>query len=275
MRKLFFLLILLIPMFAFASDYNFVSYFSNDAMSHACISGDALCRYNNVISIPSEFAPTPTLTEKVLGISGKTNAHVEINTKSNYSYDLNLKKGVISSGICEFTSPGSNCSVTKNCIFGISGEENAHLSKCDVFNNEIKFCCDFSATIVNPGIQDSKCGVTSFEINKNLPINVKLTCENQTDLNLFIFDNLGSVLNLDPIKIDCNLSGVDANLVGINFIENRVYLFRLVSGNCFSEKFGTVEKELGGFAIPDYNIFSIVISLMLVLIIIVKVKDDE
>ena len=262
-------------MLSFVAGYDLVSYYDGTVSSHACDPSDpSACAYTNVISIPDEFAPSPGSTEKVLGISGATNAHVEINTETNYLYDLNLKAGIFSGGTCEFTTPSGSCG-SKNCIFGLSGLTNAHISECDKFTPEVKFCCDFTATTVMPVIQEGKCGITSFEAGKTIPIEVKLTCNVDKDFNLYIFDNLGSQINTSPLSLDCNSDGVTKSLSAIDFEENKVYLFRLINGDCVSEKFSAVEKENNGFAIPDYNIFSIVLSLMLVLIIIMKVNKDE
>jgi len=221
MRKaILILVILLICTFTFAELKPLVSYSSNSVNSHACIPGNVNCAYLNSVLIDDSYIAGVTGT-KIIGLSKDpsfpgTNAHVEIanilggtgiSSQSNYlDYNIYLTPGGVSK--CTFTKDPS-CGLG-NCVFGISDETNAHLSKCNTFGaNEIKLCCEFDVFIVDypTGTNTGGCGINIFETKNVLVdenVNIKYSCDKLMDVNIMLFDSLGNPVLNEPYLNKCS-----------------------------------------------------------------------
>ncbi len=158
MKKIILLIILcMLAVFVFAADVNLnVAYYNNTNESHVCLLGNMQCAYNNLIKIPVEYSVPNCSTfgaVSVLVLSDPTNAHVDSGTITTHNFvrpDLNVCMGANTftsgsvGGACYFTwKPTCDTQAGYNCMFGLSDIGNAHLSACNTFSPEYKFCCKF------------------------------------------------------------------------------------------------------------------------------------
>lgn len=264
----------------FSVPITLVNYYDDSVMSHSCLSSDPLCTYQNSINIDSNFVSDSTSGINILNLSDSTNAHVEINNNlsyvnGNYSNKIFMVNNIFSSGLCEFTSVSGSCSTGKICLFGVSGESNAHLSKCGVFSNEIKFCCVPQVISGVPPSTDisSDCDVYSFEIKPIMidsNVSISFSCKENVDANLLFYNVKGDILD-GPVSVSCGLNSSSYN----NFIldEPQVIGVKIYTDKCEVERFVNVSKGSDrGFSIPDNNIF-VVLLLFGLVIFLVKRKS--
>lgn len=275
MKKLFFFVyLLLLITFSFASSTPIIKYYDNTVMSHACFPSDPICVYTNTVNVDSKFVSDSINGIKVIGISNLTNAHVEINngtkySNDNYSNDIFLVNNIFSDNLCEFTSKGDNCSIGKICGFAVSDESNAHISKCNTFSNEIKFCCNaevFSGVGQTDIIPDN-CNIHYFDIsNKTIDSNIiiSFSCKEEVDANLLIYNSKGDILS-GPNKVFCGLEINNYNSFLIN--KSQILGFKLYTNECQVEKFVNISKS-ENVSIPDNNIFLVFVLLGLIIFFI-------
>ncbi|VVB75392.1 Uncharacterised protein [uncultured archaeon] len=138
-----------------AADVNLVSYYNSTIESHACAPANPLCAYNNSVKIPSDFSGTCGLlgAVKILGLSDPTDAHADAMTLSPANFTGNnicMSANTFAGGYCYFTwSDSCDASSGYSCLFGLSDIGNAHLSTCNTFSPEYKFCCKFPNVQLN------------------------------------------------------------------------------------------------------------------------------
>lgn len=279
MKKLFLLLILLmILQIIFSASTPLIKYYDNTVMSHACFPGDQICVYTNSVNVDSKYISNLIDGIKVIGVSNLTNAHVEINngstyTNNNYSKDIIMVNDIFSNNLCEFTNKGDSCSIGKTCGFAVSDEKNAHISKCDTFLSEIKFCCTtevFSGVDQTDGIP-SNCNIHYFEIsNKTIDNNVLISysCKESVDANILIYSSKGDILS-GPNNVSCDLDV--KNFDSFSISESQVLGFKLYTDDCDVEKFVNISKSQD-VTIPDNNLFLVFVLLGLV-VFLIKRKD--
>ncbi len=279
-KLLFFLLILLLSSFTFSEPVPLIKYYDESVNSHACVPSAGMCTYQKVVNVDSNYVSDSVNGLKVLGVSDLTNAHVEINNNSiytnnnNYSNEIFMIDNIFSSGLCEYTLRGNSCSSGKVCAFGVSDETNAHISTCNTFSSEIKFCCKpevFSGVVQSSGIPNN-CNIYSFEINnKTIDSNVfvSFSCIENTDANLLFYDSLGNILN-GPTNVSCGLESSNYN----NFkVENsQVIGVKLYTNMCSVEKFVNISKATEQVSIPDNN-FLVILVLLSLVVFFVKRKS--
>ena len=290
------LIILLICSFTFAELKPWVNYSSDSVDSHACIPGNSFCAYINVISIDKNYFSdiSDPLGVKIFGLSKDsffpgTNSHVEIANDlgnssigeyTNYS-DYNIYLKLAGASKCLFKKNGAPCGVGNGeCVFGLSGETNAHISKCDTFgNNEIKLCCNFEThttivpiTPVRP--DDGSCEITYFEvedIDVNDPIKITYACSSQADINIILFDSIGNPIPTPVYSNPCVINHTVYD--GYTFAASeQIVIARINTNNCTKEKFFTV-KAKKETAIPDNNLFLVCVVVGIIGFIVIKKKD--
>ncbi len=275
MKKIVFVfLFILLISFVLADVVPLVKYFDHSVNSHACLPSDEICVYQNVVGINSDYLGGAVGGVRILGISDLTNAHVEKFGKSNYGFGVYMIPTIFSSSVCEFTNKGENCSTGKTCGFSLSDETNAHLSSCNVFSNEIKFCCNpevFSPVEKSEGIPDN-CNIFSFEVQKKLVdsnILISFSCIENVDANLLIYTTQGEILG-GPKMVSC---GVESkNYSGFVLANPQVVGVKMYTSVCSVEKFVSLSKS-NDFIIPDNNIFSVIFLLGLIGIIFIRNKN--
>jgi len=192
MRKIILLVALcLFVAFAFATDANLVAYYNNTTESHACTSGNMLCAYNQLIKIPSDFSGTCGVSAavKILGLSDPTDAHVDAGTLTPANFAGNnvcMSANTFTSGACYFTwSASCDASTGYNCMFGLSDIGNAHLSACNTFNPEYKFCCKFQTT--QPSCPQMNLLANKTDLNFGQTITFTYSCPaGNIDANVWI-----------------------------------------------------------------------------------------
>jgi hypothetical protein len=181
---------------ALAADVTLVKYYNGSVDSHACKPGTAECAYNFDINIPLQYSGNASTGIKVMGLSSNTNAHTEINTAANYTTPLYMKSDVFTTGLCQYSPAGQACSDIRadyNCIFGLSGTTNAHLSRCNTFGtNEIKFCCAFSSSTTCPQINFN---MTKTILTQGENATFTYNCPSITDITSALDVNIKIILN--------------------------------------------------------------------------------
>ncbi|MEK6959255.1 MAG: hypothetical protein AABW59_04380 [archaeon] len=255
-----FLALVLLASFSFADSIYLVKYYSNDSQSHACNPNSAECAYLNSVIIDSKDSAMCASGVKVLGLSGGTNAHAEKNDQSNYSTSICMKSDIFTSGTCSYTAAGANCPAEReDCVFALSSATNAHLSKCGVFTNELKFCCKKGvATTIIPDETSKSCISTVSVENAYLDSDTKFsfTCLPAADINIIIFDSQGNILAEGGVlsKIPCGAATSTATFKVISDRGAGTYLARFVAPACSrDEYFAVKDTKDQTFAIPDNN----------------------
>ncbi|MEI7960856.1 MAG: hypothetical protein WCI04_00820 [archaeon] len=143
-----------------------MKYYSDGVDSHACNPQDTTCVYTKPVIIDGNYYQTCSSGgTRVLALDSNTNAHAERgDTQHNYDVNICMNSDIFASPtpICEYTAPGANCDTNYSCLFGLSGTTNAHLSACNKFAFETKFCCNFpnGTPPINP--PTPTCNVSFF-----------------------------------------------------------------------------------------------------------------
>jgi|GEM_PF-1286213 len=202
MKYLFFLgsLVFLAGLVFAAGGYtDLIAISSMDATAHACKSpcSDPI-NYPNLIQVPDQYFAncTDPNSTRILGLSSAINAHMEQMSSTNYK-DVNvcLKSTVFTSfpNLCYFSASGASCSSGFNCVFGMSGNTNAHPSLCGLYSNEVKFCCLFIPKASCP--MNLSISNTPVEFNHPSDINFVYNCPAATSAgfptDIIITDSLG------------------------------------------------------------------------------------
>jgi hypothetical protein len=288
MRKtMIFLLIILLCSFSFATLEPLIKYSEDNATSHACIPSSGNCAYATSILIEDTYL-ADSFGIKILGLSDDptfpgTNAHVETtNTLGgsvvsvNNNYNINgvylTQEGIDK---CNFEK-GTSCS-SGNCIFGMSDESNAHLSRCNTFGTEeIKLCCEFDVFFVNhPGpTPPDNCEINIFEAEDvfvNDPVDISYSCVSTVDANINVFDAKGNPVLPSIFETTCGL--VEQKFDGYTFTNiQQIAIVTISTNKCVKEKIFAVKSKVES-AIPDSNLFLVIFVVLVVSIILVKKKD--
>jgi hypothetical protein len=289
MQRLVFLLILgvLSLSVVFSSDVNLVSYYDSTVNSHACKSGDPSCAYSSTIYIDSTYSASCASGVRVLGLSGLTNAHAETNAFSFYDTNICMKSDTFSASTCYYSAAGVGCNTGYNCLFGLSGTNNAHLSSCGIFgNDEISFCCKPGVLIEHPDhniiIPPGGCNLFLAQMKNaiyNKPVDLTVACKISEDVNIYFFTKQGDLIS-GPLT-DTNLRNVTCTSMGNVFNKFSLpqndklgtYMVRVVGKECSIDTFFTATPEPGQ-VIPDSNpIIAVIVCIIVISIIIGRKKD--
>jgi hypothetical protein len=258
--------------------------------SHVC-SPFEICPYNEEVcvssglSIQSVVGSCPVKSTKILGISSLLNAHAELPSQTNYGESICL--GSTAAALCEYTSPGGNCVGEKVCLFSISSETNAHVSSCNTFLNEIKYCCEKS--VIEP-TDESGFVITDFTA-KNIAINdnvdFEFTCNSLVSekLKLTIFDSTNTRVG-DVFEVDCSVD--KEKFTNFQFTEDYLlgnYFALLkkdgcVSSGCERKAFFKVsltrDSGISIASIPDNNLILVFfVAICVIGLVIFERKNDK
>ena len=283
------LILVFISLFSFAlsADGELVRYYDTTIDSHACDANSVTCAYVNTIVIDSTYLENCASGFRILGLSDATNAHAETYSTNNYSTNICMKTDIISAGTCYYSAA---CNANDDCLFGLSSQTNAHLSKCNVFGaSEVKFCCK-KGIMINPPwiptVPTTGCNLfflDAKDIKYDSNTNVSFACRNPEDVNIYLFTEKGDLL----LGADTNLAlrNIPCSAVGVNFTTvlplpqtgSNIFMLRVVSKECAKDVFFKATKtDSNASFIPDANpIIAILVCFMVVAMIFSSRKVNK
>jgi len=195
MKKTILLIALFMVMsFAFSADANLVAYYNNSTESHACAPASPLCAYNQIVKISSDFSGVcgQLGAAKILALSDSTDAHVDAGTNPTPNFtgnDICMSANTFTGGYCYFTwSASCDASAGYNCMFGLSDTTNAHISACNVFSPEYKFCCKFPNVLQNCPVMNLTTDKTDYNLGETIRFNYNCPAGN-IDVNILVDAN--------------------------------------------------------------------------------------
>ncbi len=133
---------------------------------------------------------------EVLGLSSKTNAHVEKNTFTNYLYSACLSASSDYVLDCGYAADCSSLGKSYVCLAGISKDTNAHVERCDLGYYPLKTCCK-----VQP----------FYDFSLDLPVKITAIVGEQFELKIVI-NNAGFL----PDSYSVSIAASPANLFEIS-----------------------------------------------------------
>ncbi|MFA6064457.1 MAG: hypothetical protein WC746_01290 [archaeon] len=272
--------------FALSASSELVRYSDVTIDSHACDVNSVKCAYVNSILVDSSYLSNCSSGFRILGLSDATNAHAETYLTNNYSTSICMKTDIISAGTCYYSS---TCNGADDCLFGLSSQTNAHLSKCNVFGvSEVKFCCKKGVVpnpVVIPSIPTSGCNLfflDAKDIKYGSNTSVSFACRNPEDVNIYLFTEKGDLLlgadtNSALRNIPCSASGVNfAIVLPLPQTGSNIFMLRVVSKECAKDVFFKATKENTSTTIPDANpIIAVLVCFMVVAMIFTSRKVNK
>ena len=139
----------------------------------------------------------------ILHLSDPTNAHVELNNASSYSYNVCINTTSLG---CSYRN---TCYANETCLASVStdvtgNDSNNHVADCLTSPYATKICCGIATTETNPpkwNSNQTNATESAPKINDTIQMNVTLTDDSALAYYVFSWNHTGTWQNSSPVSI--------------------------------------------------------------------------